>query len=145
MMNERNGMDALNYLLLAAYIVLELSDIVAKSYVMTLLGLVCLGWMLFRIFSKNLPKRKAENDKLVHMGAGLKKEALFQKQRWTDRSAHLYKKCPNCKKVLRAKRIRGKRVITCPHCHHEVTLRCVVPGELDKAAKKAAKEARKNS
>ena len=42
---------------------------------------------------------------------------------WRERKTHRYFKCPNCKTMVRVPKGKGKIVITCTRCHHEIVKR----------------------
>ena len=69
-------------------------------------------WTLFRMFSRNLPKRRSENawflTKIVN-------PLKSQRARSRDKD-HKYFTCPQCRTVCRVPRGKGKIIITCPKC-----------------------------
>lgn len=116
-MYGRYGTDALYMFLLAAAVVLSLlntlftaifrtSPVFTKfvSPLLMLLVFLLLGFGLFRAFSRNLTRRRAEN-------------RAFQKfwNRLCDRK-NRYFSCPICKQTVRVPRKRGKISIRCPKC-----------------------------
>ncbi len=74
-----------------------------------------LFWMLFRMFSRNIPKRRAEDARFAKIMGSLSKKLSFFKQRFSDR-AHKYFRCPKCRARLRVPRGRGVITVTCPRC-----------------------------
>lgn len=73
----------------------------------TLLSLVYTGIVVFafyRMFSRNIYRRQAENQKWLNFWARLK-----------DRN-HRYFCCPYCKQRVRVPRHKGKINIRCPRC-----------------------------
>lgn len=77
-----------------------------------LLSVVLLVWMLVRMFSRNIAKRRAENYKWLAFFRKLK--GVFRKR--PDAKTHRYFKCPSCKQTVRVPRNKGKINITCPKC-----------------------------
>ncbi|MDO4371080.1 MAG: hypothetical protein Q4D43_07145, partial [Clostridia bacterium] len=65
----RNGADQLSMAMLIAGIVLSLLTSITKLAIFNLLGLVILVLTIFRMFSRNLEKRRAENQKFVNFRA----------------------------------------------------------------------------
>ena len=102
---------------MVAYLILRLifqgdlvaSIIISVSYFVISTALVY--WMFFRMFSKNIYKRRRENDKFC----GFFK---LRKNKWRDRKTHVYRKCPKCKAVLRLPRAKGKHNVVCPRCQN---------------------------
>ena len=90
------------------------SAILGISYLVVSLGLTF--WIFFRIFSKNIHKRRQENEKFF----GFFK---LQKNKWRDRKTHVYRKCPSCKAVLRLPKAKGKHNVVCPRCKNRFSVR----------------------
>lgn len=84
--------------------------------------LSALAWMLviysyFRIFSKNVYKRAAENQKFLNKTYKIR--CWFAKQKnilAQQRTHHIYK-CPTCKQKIRVPRGKGKVEVRCPKCN----------------------------
>ena len=86
------------------------------SKVCMILSLLLMGYIYFRMFSKNIYKRYTENQKYVQLIAPITKKADFFKRKRKDKT-HKYYKCPTCKQVVRVPKGRGKIEISCPKCH----------------------------
>ena len=71
--------------------------------------------VLFRTFSRNLPKRRAENQKWVNWWQARKNAVAGAKARHAD-TAHKYFTCKTCKTICRVPVGKGKIEITCPKC-----------------------------
>ncbi len=125
-MYGRNGMDQMNVMLLRGYLVLFVVQLVcslAKLYVPTL---VCeiLMWplmflILFRMFSKNLYKRREENSKFMQRIWRVKSRRTGARERHADKE-HKYFTCKNCKTICRVPVGKGKIIITCPKCGAQI-------------------------
>lgn len=121
-MYGRNGMDQMNRTLLWAYLALcilrALLVIVTRSIVLSrifdLLITVMAVYLLFRMFSKNLPKRREENQKFMSWVWKTRNSAAGAKARRADKE-HKYFTC-KCGTVCRVPVGKGKIVITCPQC-----------------------------
>ena len=71
----------------------------------------------FRMFSKNISKRYAENQKYLKMTAGIRRRlASWESQLAQRKIYHIYR-CPGCKQKIRVPRGRGKIEIRCPKCN----------------------------
>lgn len=85
-----------------------------------LLGLVVLGYQVFRMFSRNTYRRRAENQ--WYLGKRYAVSVWFdqhfgkQRSRFQQRKVYRYFRCPQCRQELRVPRGRGKISITCPKC-----------------------------
>ena len=121
-MYGRNGMDQMNRTLLWAYLALcilrALLVIVTRSIVLSrifdLLITVMAVYLLFRMFSKNLTKRRAENQKFMGWIWKARNNAAGAKARRADKE-HKYFTC-RCGAICRVPVGKGKIVITCPKC-----------------------------
>ena len=76
---------------------------------------------VFRMFSRNLDKRRAENRRYVTMAEKKRTERRQAKVRFQNRKKYKYFKCPSCKAWLRLPRGTGVATITCSRCHTSFT------------------------
>ena len=124
-MYGRNGADQLGLCTIWAAIVLDIVSMLVKkvgvlSGILGLVTTVMVLWALFRVFSRNLEKRRAENAVFLQkVWWPLKRKFSSGKQQRMDKE-HKYFTCPNCKTVCRVPVGKGKIVITCPKCRHEI-------------------------
>ena len=129
-MYGRNGMDQLNRALFWAYLILWLAGSIASGVLQShLLNTVfnALTWILmvlifFRMLSKNLYKRRAENQKWVNWWWGVKSRNAGAKARLADKE-HKYFTCKTCKTICRVPVGKGKIIITCPKCGAQIEAR----------------------
>lgn len=125
-MYGRNGMDQLNGALVRIYLglfVVQVFCSLARLGVGVLL-LDALLWVLllficFRMFSKNLAKRRAENQKWVNWLWSGKNRRAGAKARRADKE-HKYFTCKACKTICRVPAGKGRIVITCPKCGAQI-------------------------
>ena len=122
-MYGRNGFDRYGKFLFIVYFVLVVIQMIVSIFVPRTISMIISGliialaiYIFFRIFSKNLVKRQAENYKYIQFSARIKTFFSLQKSKIRDRRTHVYKKCPRCKAVLRLKKIKGKHRAVCPRC-----------------------------
>ena len=80
-----------------------------------------IGWAVmiacyFRLFSKNVTKRYAENQ--AFLARTYKFRCFFQRQKelWRQRKIYHIYHCPGCKQKIRIPRGKGKIEVTCPKC-----------------------------
>ena len=78
-------------------------------------GALCF-WILFRMFSRNIPARRKENDAFCGF-------FRLRKNKFRDRKTHVYRKCPHCKAVLRLPKANGKHFVVCPRCKNRFQVR----------------------
>ena len=83
--------------------------------ILSWVALGCLAFATFRLFSKNLTKRRAENAKFLELVRPIARKYNVSKSRRQDRE-HCYFKCPNCGQQLRVPKGKGKISITCRSC-----------------------------
>lgn len=100
----RYGIDELNIFLLGLGMVLCLTGSFARHTLIYFLAYVPLLLSVFRMFSRNIERRRAENAWL---------QRLLRRLR--DRS-HRYFHCPNCRQTVRVPKGKGKISIRCPKC-----------------------------
>ena len=124
-MYGRYGSDTLNKVLLVIYVIEVIMITVLSLFVnptplwMSLayfaLSLLLIFVIFFRMFSRNIQKRRRENDKFC----GFFK---LRRNKFRDRKTHVYKKCPHCKAVLRLPKAKGKHTVICPRCKNRFTV-----------------------
>ena len=116
-MYGRNGTDTLGSAALFAALLLMILEAVTHWWWLSILSLALLIYSNFRVFSKNLVKRRTENAAFCALWKKVKNFFSLQKSKWRDRKTHVYRKCPHCKNVLRLPRRAGKHTVNCPCCH----------------------------
>ncbi len=129
-MYGRNGMDQLNRALLWAYIAVWVVQMVLSAALESVLvaalldglALVLLVAVLFRMFSKDLARRRAENERWTGWVWRMKSRQAGAKARHADKD-HKYFTCRNCKTICRVPVGKGKIVITCPKCGAQIQAR----------------------
>lgn len=121
-MMGRYGQDDLNRLLsIAGLIVLVISVITIRfvPYLSSILWIIAVALIVicyYRMFSRDIAKRSAENQKFL----SLRYKFAVEKQRRAERAAqskdYKFFKCPKCGVYNRIPRGKGKIEITCPKC-----------------------------
>ena len=118
-MAGRNGNDQLNlFLLVVDLALLLLGTIFSRSLggICYPLMLVLLGYIYFRMFSRNVYKRRTENEAFLRWKAKVDAQLRLVKERWVQRRDYKFFTCPSCKAVMRVPRGRGKIRIVCRKC-----------------------------
>ena len=125
-MYGRNGMDQMNVVLLRVYLVVFAAQMVFSLVKVRIGAVICeiLLWplmvlILFRMFSKNLCKRQAENGKFMNWLWSVKNKNAGAKARHADKD-HKYFTCKQCKAICRVPVGKGKIIITCPKCGAQI-------------------------
>ena len=128
-MYGRNGMDQLNRALLYVYLAIWVLQILIAKLEIPLLNMLCsvafyavMFLVLFRMFSKNLYKRRAENQKWVNWVWKVKNNHAGAKARHADKE-HKYFTCKACQTICRVPVGKGKIIITCPKCGAKIEAR----------------------
>ena len=88
--------------------------------VLSALSLLTAVLMLYRMFSKNLPKRREENARFLNWWLPKKNRLAASRQRRLDKE-HKYFSCKNCKAICRVPAGKGKIEITCPRCGQKIS------------------------
>ena len=122
-MYGRNGNDFFNRFLFFIYLVFFIIYLFVRHFSLLIVEAVILSLIMFRFFSKNLYKRQKENDVLVHLFSSIKRPFIRQINKIRDRKTHIYKKCPQCKKILRLKKIKGTHTVKCPICNNHFNVK----------------------
>ena len=119
-MAGRYGSDKLNNFLTVLYLVLWVLSLFTRgivSGVSYLLTLVLLGLVFFRMLSRNIPRRQAENERFLRWRWRFTQWWGRQTIRVKDIRRYRYRKCPYCGAQLRLPIRRGRRTVTCSRCH----------------------------
>lgn len=82
-------------------------------------GLFLIFYSYFRMFSRNMPKRYAENQKFLTLRYKAAAKWSLMKKHLAESKTHRFFKCPQCKQKVRVPKGRGKICITCPKCRKE--------------------------
>lgn len=136
----RNGPDSLYTAILITELVLMVVNLFLGSWIVSLLIWALLFWGIFRVFSRNLPARRRENEiwvkiwKTITFGKGPVRNHPYygsygaygqsyayppkppkKKKLKTDKD-HCFRICPQCKANIRLPKKRGKHTVVCPRC-----------------------------
>ncbi len=104
-MQGRYGNDELNIVLLAAAVILNLLSPIARIF--SGLGMVCICYAIYRMFSRNIYKRRSENAKIMPY-------VSFIKAKFKNKGQSKLFMCPKCKRTLRVPKGKGKITLSCP-------------------------------
>ncbi|MBQ7375794.1 MAG: hypothetical protein IJW52_02820 [Clostridia bacterium] len=96
--------------MIVANIVALFVDSVWFSVAYYLITTAMIGWMFYRMFSRNIAARRRENERFC----GFFK---LRRNKFRDRKTHVYRKCHACGAVLRLPKAKGKHFVVCPRCN----------------------------
>ena len=122
-MMGRYGNDQLGRALTWLWLGLFIINLFLDLWVISIIELLVIVWSIFRIMSKNIYKRQAENRFYLKMCEKIKAPFVMMKNKWRDRKTHVYKRCPSCKSTLRLPKVKGEHTVKCPRCSHRFDIR----------------------
>lgn len=116
-MYGRYGTDTLGNVMLVSYIAVIILytfigffvDVIWFDVAVWLISTALAITVFYRMFSRKIAKRRRENERFCGFFKLLK-------NRFKDRKTHVYRKCPECKAVLRLPKAKGKHTVVCPRC-----------------------------
>ena len=111
----RYGTDPLNFFLVGIYTVLFLIFSLTGFALLYALSMAVLFLVFFRMFSRNLAKRREENAKFMRKADPLVRWWRLRRTIRRDKE-HRYFKCPSCSQQLRVPRGKGKITVKCRSC-----------------------------
>jgi len=120
-MMGRNGTDQLNMAILILGMSMTLIGDIFKSSVLMLTTYVIFGILIFRMLSKNISARQKENETFLEYWNPLKSWLKIKYEMLKENKTHKYFKCPNCNKMIRAPKGKGKIIVTCQKCNTKFT------------------------
>ena len=116
-MQGRYGADQMGQMLSAVSMVFLIISLFSRNQAWFLLAVIGIVYNYFRMFSKNISKRYAENQKYLTMTAGIRRKLASWKSQLAQRKIYHIYRCPGCKQKIRVPRGRGKIEIRCPKCN----------------------------
>ena len=115
LMYGRYGNDQLNLFLMGLYLLLYLVFIFVRIELLYWVGFALLVITLFRMLSRNIPRRQMENARFMRAAGPLLSWIHLRRTIRRDKE-HVYFKCPGCGQQLRVPRGKGKITVTCRGC-----------------------------
>lgn len=121
-MYGRNGSDPLNICTIWLAILINAGNLFIRHdnatvfSVLSAVALLLVAWALFRMLSKNLPKRRRENAWFMQKIWNPIRFSTRNRQARAKDKDHKYFTCPSCSAICRVPRGKGKIIITCPRC-----------------------------
>ena len=122
-MMGRYGTDKLNMVILGSGLIASLVSMFIHfapvNLLLTAVSYALMGWAIFRTFSRNIEKRRAENAKYVDFIRNFKSKTSQFFTRLKNAKKYKYFHCPECKALLRLPRKVGEVTVTCGKCQHQ--------------------------
>ena len=119
-MQGRYGVDSLSkFLLVCGLVVVFATAFIDSPLISSLFNL--LGWVIviycyFRLFSRNVTKRYAENQTFLTKTYRIRCFFARQKELLKQRRVYHIYQCPGCRQKIRIPRGKGKIEVRCPKC-----------------------------
>ena len=124
-MYGRYGMDQLNRFLSTVALIILVVSMFIRRPIVEIVALALLFWCYYRMFSKNISKRYAENQKYLGYTQKIRSWFTREKNMMEQRKTHHIYTCPGCGQKIRIPRGKGQKVeIECPKCHEKFIKRC---------------------
>ena len=117
-MTGRRGADELSLAMLICGVALSIISSIFRLDLLYVLSLAIYVLALFRMFSRNVEKRYAENVKFLSVWRNMKSSTKQFFNRVKNIRKYKYFKCPECHSLLRLPRKVGEVTVTCGKCHH---------------------------
>ena len=114
-MYGRYGVDQLNMALLVIYLLTQAFFMMTGFDLFYYLSVATLVYLMFRILSRNIPRRQAENGKFLRTIGPVTNWFRLRRTIHRDKD-HVYFKCPSCDQNLRVPRGKGKITVNCRSC-----------------------------
>jgi len=112
----RYGPDHLGIALIILTFVLSLLNALFLHTPLLFISYFTFGLTLFRMLSRNIQRRRAENDKFIRYWWPIRMKFKSIIQKIKDKRKYKYYRCPTCKTRMRVPKGKGKIRITCPRC-----------------------------
>ena len=131
-MRGRRGWDQFCFFLMIASFVIEILGRIMRNSWIYYIGLALFIYAVFRMMSRNIYKREAENQKYLQITNRLRNWNYFRQQKKNGtytysqseqnrngsygRTVYAYYYCPACKQQVRIPAGKGRVNVTCPRC-----------------------------
>ena len=115
-MAGRYGQDQFSRFLSVLALVLIVLNLFLRSSFLWLLGIAALVFTYIRMFSRNIEKRRRENERYLQMKYRLTGSVRNWMDRRKQRRDYVFFRCPSCRAMLRVPRGKGRIRVTCRKC-----------------------------
>lgn len=121
---NRNGIDDLFTLNIILIIPLLMANIFINNLYLSLSIVLLIGILIFRVLSTNKRQRTKENRIYIGIKTKISKKYNLYKDIIKNYNTALYKRCPNCKRILKLPLKKGNHKVICPDCQVKFTVKC---------------------
>ena len=112
----RYGQDELGKFILSLALILLIINLFVKTAALSAAALVLIIYFYYRIFSRDVRARYAENKKFLTSLDPLRRKFFSSKNKYDNRKVYKYIKCPKCKFEMKVPKNKGKIRVTCKKC-----------------------------
>ncbi len=112
----RYGQDELGKFILSLSLILLIINLFVKTAALSAAALVLIIYSYYRIFSRDVSARYAENKKFLTSLDPLRRKFFSSKNKYDNRKVYKYIKCPKCKFEMKVPKNKGKIRVTCKKC-----------------------------
>ena len=112
----RYGQDELGKFILSLSLILLIINLFFKTAALSAAALVLIIYSYYRIFSRDVRARYAENKKFLTSIDPLRRKFFSSKNKYDNRKVYKYIKCPKCKFEMKVPKNKGKIRVTCKKC-----------------------------
>jgi len=112
----RYGPDHLNIALIVTSLVLSLLNGIIGFAPVLYMSYVVFVLAIFRMLSRNIPRRRAENDRFIRYWWPVRTKIGRAVANIRHGKTHRFIRCYGCGNTLRVPKGKGRLQITCPRC-----------------------------
>jgi predicted RNA-binding Zn-ribbon protein involved in translation (DUF1610 family) len=112
----RYGPDHLGVAMILLSIALTITHTFVQWVVILYISYLIAGLALFRMLSRNIARRRAENDMFIRYYWPIKTKISRMFGNMSSKNTHKVFNCPSCNNTLRVPKGKGKIQVTCPKC-----------------------------
>lgn len=118
-MQGRYGADQFSRFLIYLSLILLVITLFCRNNFIYYIAVIVLFYSYFRMLSRNISKRYAENQKYLSLRYKVVGRFNWIKLRIKDSKTHRIFKCPSCSQKIRVPKGKGRISIKCPKCRIE--------------------------
>lgn len=118
-MQGRYGADQFSKFLIYLSLILLVITLFCRNNFIYYIAVIVLFYSYFRMLSRNISKRYAENQKYLSVRYKVVGKFNWIKLRIKDSKTHRIFKCPSCSQKIRVPKGKGRISIKCPKCRIE--------------------------
>ncbi|WP_297393525.1 hypothetical protein [uncultured Peptoniphilus sp.] len=119
----RYGQDALGKFILSLALIVLVINLFVKTAALSAVALVLIAYSYYRIFSRDISARYAENKKFLTSIDPLRKKFFSSKTKYENRKVYKYIRCPKCKFEMKVPKDKGKIRVTCKSCGEKFVIK----------------------